>query len=161
VRGIIKDNLLYLRNYETDRWPTGNPETGYLNCDGGPTKTWILEAQRRGEEQPYWQWGFGKRGAEEMFDLAADPDCLHNLMDDPAYVDRGQSLQRQMVAELKAEGDPRMFGQGHLFDEYEIAQDNSRGYYERYMSGQAPKAGWVSPGDYELTPLDDNGKPIP
>ena len=36
---------------------------------------------------------------------------------------------------------------------FEIANDESRGYYERYMSGQAPKAPWVSPGDYETDPL--------
>ena len=42
IRGIHKNNLLYLKNYEIDRWPKGNPETGYLNTDGSPTKTEIL-----------------------------------------------------------------------------------------------------------------------
>jgi arylsulfatase A-like enzyme len=39
IRGIIMDDMLYLQNFETSRWPAGNPETGYLNCDGSPTKT--------------------------------------------------------------------------------------------------------------------------
>jgi len=34
IRGIIKDGYLYIRNFKTERWPSGNPETGYLNCDG-------------------------------------------------------------------------------------------------------------------------------
>ena len=39
VRGIIKDDWLYLHNFEPTRWPGGNPETGYLDTDGSPTKT--------------------------------------------------------------------------------------------------------------------------
>ena len=46
VRGILKDGYLYLRNFKPDRWPAGNPETGYLNCDGSPTKTYILNTRR-------------------------------------------------------------------------------------------------------------------
>lgn len=41
IRGIIRDGYLYLRNFEPERWPVGNPETGYLNTDGSPTKTLI------------------------------------------------------------------------------------------------------------------------
>ena len=44
MRGIVKGDFLYLRNYEPGRWPAGNPETGYLNCDGSPTKTELLNA---------------------------------------------------------------------------------------------------------------------
>ncbi|HYF00049.1 MAG TPA: sulfatase, partial [Planctomycetota bacterium] len=47
VRGIVRDGLMYLHNFEPSRWPACNPETGYLNCDGGPTKTVILEERRR------------------------------------------------------------------------------------------------------------------
>ena len=46
IRGIVTDGWLYLHNFEPDRWPAGNPETGYLNCDGSPTKTAILELRR-------------------------------------------------------------------------------------------------------------------
>ncbi|MHC4994952.1 MAG: sulfatase family protein, partial [Planctomycetota bacterium] len=42
IRGIVKDGVMYLENFEPDRWPIGNPETGYLNSDGSPTKTEIL-----------------------------------------------------------------------------------------------------------------------
>ena len=42
IRGIVKDNLLYIHNFETDRWPAGNPETGYLNIDGSPTKSVLI-----------------------------------------------------------------------------------------------------------------------
>jgi N-sulfoglucosamine sulfohydrolase len=60
-RGIIRDQVLYIRNYEPDRWPTGNPETGYLDTDGSPTKTEILYAGRLNREDPLWKLSFGRR----------------------------------------------------------------------------------------------------
>ena len=51
--------MIYLRNYEPDRWPAGNPETGYLNTDGSPTKTVILEARTIPGMKKYWEWNFG------------------------------------------------------------------------------------------------------
>ena len=39
IRGIRKGDHLYLHNFEPDRWPVGNPETGYLNTDASPIKT--------------------------------------------------------------------------------------------------------------------------
>ncbi len=61
IRGIVQQPYLYIQNFETDRWPAGNPETGYLNCDGSPTKTVCLQACNKPEEHKYWQWSFGKR----------------------------------------------------------------------------------------------------
>ena len=31
IRGICKGDWLYIQNYEVDRWPAGDPITGYLN----------------------------------------------------------------------------------------------------------------------------------
>ena len=42
-----------------------------------------------------------------------------------------------------------MFGNGHIFDEYEYAGDNSRNFYERYMNGEDINAGWVNESDFE------------
>ena len=47
VRGIVKGNYFYSRNFKPHRWPAGNPETGYLNTDGSPTKTEILNSPPR------------------------------------------------------------------------------------------------------------------
>ena len=109
IRGISKNDVLYIRNYEVERWPAGNPETGYLNCDGGATKTEILQARRAGRERRHWELAFGKRPAEELYDLKQDPDCLHNLADDPNRRSLKELLRRQMERELRAQGDPRMF----------------------------------------------------
>ena len=60
-----------------------------------------------------------------------------------------------MTARLEEQGDPRMFGQGYLFDEYPIHTDATRNFYERFMNGQLDKskAGWVNETDFEPEPL--------
>ena len=149
IRGIHKNDLLYLRNYEVTRWPAGNPETGYLNCDGGATKTAILQARREGKEKRHWQMAFGKRPAEELYDVSKDPDCIINLANDPKHRAVMQNLRRQMERELKAQGDPRMFGKGYLFDQYQYANPDGRNFYERFMRGEKLKANWVNESDFE------------
>ncbi|MHB1561763.1 MAG: sulfatase family protein, partial [Isosphaeraceae bacterium] len=69
ARGIRTPQYLFVRNYEPDRWPAGNPETSYPNCDNGPTKTLITSGFN-----PYYRLCFGKRLAEELYDLKSDPD---------------------------------------------------------------------------------------
>ncbi len=154
IRGILKGDLLYVRNYETNRWPAGNPETGYLNCDGGATKTFILDARRKNPSDAPWALCFGKRAAEELYDLKHDPDCLKNLAGDPDFADRKRQLEQQMVSELKSQNDPRMSGQGEVFEQYPYAEGARRGFYERYRAGEKLQTGWVSASDYEKEALD-------
>jgi N-sulfoglucosamine sulfohydrolase len=149
IRGIVKGNYLFVTNYETDRWPAGNPETGYLNCDGSPTKTQILNLNRSAQAPQYWQMSFGKRPAEELYHIQSDPECMHNLADDPEYASLKAELKSQMEAELTAEGDPRMLGKGDIFDTYKYADKKGVNFYERYFNGEAVGWGWVNEGDFE------------
>ena len=57
-----------------------------------------------------------------------------------------------MEAELKKQGDPRMAGQGHVFDEYPHANKGNVGFYERFMAGEKLPTGWVNASDYEKKP---------
>lgn len=147
VRGIIKENYLYTVNFKPDRWPAGNPETGYLNCDGGATKTVILE-RGHNETNSYWTLNFGKRPEEELYSLAEDPYCVNNLANEAALAGLKSQLRQQLFAELREQNDPRVLGRGDIFDQYEAATDG-RNYYERFMGGEKVKAGWVNPGDYK------------
>jgi len=153
TRGLVQGGWLYLRNFEPTRWPAGNPETGYLDCDGGATKTHILAARRENPADPHWALCFGKRPAEELYDLGRDPDCLRNLAAVAELSARRDALASRLFAELKAQGDPRMLGEGDIFDRYPYANESQAGFYERFMRGEAVKAGWVSESDFERTPL--------
>ncbi|MHC1762751.1 MAG: sulfatase [Verrucomicrobiia bacterium] len=155
TRGILQGNWLYLRNFEPSRWPAGNPETGYLDCDGGATKTFILQAHRMNPAHSQWALCFGMRPAEELYDLAADPDCLRNLADSATTASTKTCLADKLFAELRQQGDPRMFGQGDLFDRYPYANPDQANFYERFMRGEKPKAGWVSETDFE--PVEGGG----
>ena len=148
IRGIVRNGMLYIRNYEPTRWPSGNPETGYLNIDGSPTKTVVLNTRDDATQQQYWKWSFGKRPEEELYQISSDPDCLRNLANQPEYQGIKNQLADQMTAELKAQGDPRMFGKGYLFDEYEYADSKTKNFYERFMRGDSVEAGWVNKTDF-------------
>ncbi len=154
IRGIVKNDYLYVRNYEPDRWPAGNPETGYLNTDGSPTKTFILDHRQTSGLEKHWEMNFGKRPTEEFYNISTDPYCVRNLAFDPEVAPIMESMKTQMVAELKAQGDPRMFGRGAIFDEYVYASEDTRGFYERYTEGEELNAGWVNPTDFEEEELD-------
>ena len=155
IRGIFKGDYLYLRNFEPTRWPAGNPETGYLNCDGSPTKTQILDMRRDGTDPKYWTWSFGKRPKEQMFNVAKDPECMNDLAEKAEFADLKEDMKKQMVAELRQQKDPRMFGRGHIFDEYKYADKSGVNFYERYMRGDKLNSGWVNPTDFEKEPISE------
>lgn len=154
IRGIRIGDWLYLKNYDETRWPAGNPETGYLNVDGSPTKTLILNQRRTSETTEFWDLCFGRRPSEELYNVAKDPDCVNNVADAPENESLKAKLHEQMVAELKQQGDPRMFGRGDIFDAYPYSSAATDRFYERYTAGEKVNAGWVSPSDFEKKPVD-------
>ncbi len=154
IRGILKGNMLYLHNFETNRWPGGHPTTGYLNCDGSPTKTTVLEMRRRGESKAFWDLCFGKRPTAELYNLEQDQDCVLNLADSAMHAEVMASLKKQLFENLKAQGDPRMDGKGNVFDKYPYSGRSTDNFYMRYTSGEKVRAGWVNAGDFEKERLD-------
>ena len=151
IRGIVKDDLAYLENCEPSRWPACNPETGYLDTDASPTKTFILQARRDKGSDPFWSLCFGMRPGQELFDLAADRDCVTNLATKRAT--EVAALRTQMWAELKAQGDLRAIGRGAEYEAHPSADFKKNHFYERYMRGELLDAGWVIKSDYEKEPL--------
>jgi N-sulfoglucosamine sulfohydrolase len=153
VRGIFRDGFLYLRNFEPARWPMCDPITGYLNTDGSPTKTDILARNRQGVDHWRWELNFGRRPPEELYDLRGDVDCMTNLAADPVHDARRDALQRQLFSELQKQQDPRMAGQGAIFDRYPPV--GLPDFYTRYViKGEKPKAGWVDETDFEKPDFD-------
>jgi len=149
VRAIVKNNFFYAKNYEPDRWPSGNPETGYLDTDGSPTKTSLLAANRNGQYKNLWQLSFGKKGSEELYDISKDPFCMTNLVNNKSFDKVRNELKTQMELELKSQHDPRMFGKGYLFDQYPYGEPRVINFYERFMKGEKIKTNWVRDSDYE------------
>lgn len=151
IRGIVTADYLYLRNYEPARWPAGNPETGYLDTDGSPTKSLLLEQGRANRADRFWQLNFGLRPGDELYDLRSDRDCVRNLAADPAQAARLAALRLRLETKLKAQQDPRMAGQGQIFDAYRPT--SGAGFYEKFIAGEKPRAGWVNDSDFEPGPI--------
>ena len=149
IRGIVSGQYLYLYNFETERWPSGNPETGYLNTDGSPTKTVVLNGRKDPGRHLYWAQSFGKRPQEELFHIGIDPECITNLALHPELQVIRANLKNRLFTRLKKEKDPRMYGKGHVFDEYPYSRPEFRNFYNRYMGGEKINTGWVNESDYE------------
>ena len=122
VRAIRSGNLFYVHNFEPDRWPCGNPDLSFTDTDASPSKTLAMQS---GEKDPFWQHAFGKRPAEQLFDLASDPDCVVNLTAELAFAEKLTALRETLMSELKKQNDPRALGQGDVFDQYLSPRTNS------------------------------------
>lgn len=117
-RAIRTDDYLYVRNFKPNRWPVGNPEFGLLNCDGSPTKSFLTGLSQIDPDFRFYELSFGKRPEEELYDMRDDPDCVVNLAEDRKHFAIKTELWRQLQSELTAQGDPRILGQGDIFDFY-------------------------------------------
>ena len=118
VRCVRTPDYLYVRNYEPDRWPSGDPVTGFTEVDSSPTKSRVIELHEQGNDF-YYDHCFGKRPAEELFHIPSDEHCMKDLAQDEAYSEILSTLRDELVETLKATGDPRISGNGDIFDTYE------------------------------------------
>jgi len=123
VRGLRTPEYLYVHNFAPERWPVGNPETGYSNCDNSPTKTFMLSSF-----DDYYRLCFGFRPAEELYRITDDPECVHNLAAKAQLQPVRQRLREEMEKLLREEQDPRILGRGDVFDTYPYTGDRSHSY---------------------------------
>jgi hypothetical protein len=79
---------------------------------------------------------------------------MTNLVKVEAHRARKEALRIQMEQELIEQADPRMLGNGEVFDNYKYADKNGVNFYERYMKGEDVNHGWVNDSDFEEAPLD-------
>jgi arylsulfatase A-like enzyme len=123
VRALRTPEFLYIHNYFPERWPAGNPETDFGNCDPSPTKELLKSI---GGE--FYDMSFGKRTPDALYKLSDDPECVRNLAGDPFYQPTLARLREQMIGMLKAEQDPRALGNGAIFDTYKYVSGRAKGY---------------------------------
>ncbi len=133
-RALRTDDFLYIRNFKPDRWPQGNPgepENGdvldaptlmnntfvtFGDVDAGPTKAWVILNGETEYGRPFYDFAFGKRPGEELYDLHADPDQVVNVATQPGYGQVRAELRTRLLRLLRENGDPRVLGDGATFD---------------------------------------------
>jgi arylsulfatase A-like enzyme len=134
MRALRTAEFVYIRNFAPDRWPAGMPSAsgpfeaisadsweannrvGFADMDQGPTKAWLI-AHRN---DPKWKWhyefAFGKRPAEELYELRRDPDQVRNVAGDATYAAVKADLAHRLTTALIAARDPRVTGDGLTFE---------------------------------------------
>ena len=129
-RALRTTQYLYIRNFKPDRWPAGDPRTlrnngslgpmhgAYEDIDGGPTKNLLTQGYDDPVMGKFLQLAVAKRPTEELFDIAKDPGCLTNLVAEPAFAKVKNELAGQLMDYLKQTGDPRVTGNGDIWETY-------------------------------------------
>jgi N-sulfoglucosamine sulfohydrolase len=128
-RALRTHDYLYIRNYEPDRWPAGDPPL-YGDVDAhmlhypAPTKMYMLENRDDPRVAPLFELAFGKRPGEELFDLRRDPDQMNNVAGNPAYADVRRTMAAQLEEYLRATRDPRVVDDDIMWDTTMYYQPN-------------------------------------
>ncbi len=138
-RAIRTAGHSFIINFKPDRWPLGdpyrldgdNPPTvqelktrtfvTLADEDAGPTKAWLVMHRDHPDWRDHFDWVYGKRAGEELYDLAADPYETINLANDPEYADIRDRMRARLLAELEATGDPRLVDDGAYFENPPLA----------------------------------------
>jgi arylsulfatase A-like enzyme len=133
-RALRTQDFLYIINFEPDRWPMGDPKIvtksamvdydkmgkstvmAFADFDASPTKAWIVEHRNEEKNKLYYDFAFGKRPKEELYDLKDDPFQVVNIANNPKFKDIRLKMNQQLLSELKRTKDPRVLGDGQTFE---------------------------------------------
>ena len=126
VRAIRTQDHLYIINFKPDRWPSGNSRSlkqgitpsfdalandtyaAFPDIDASPSKAWMVEHRNDANMAPFLEFAWGKRPAEELYDLRKDPFQMNNLASNPEYETVRKKLRGELMTELQANNDPRL-----------------------------------------------------
>jgi len=122
-RAVRTKDFLYIRNFRPDRWPAGDPEKWksvgpFGDCDGSPSKDLILAHRDDPQIARYFQLSFGKRPAEELYEVTKDPHQILNVADRPEYAAAKKKLRRTLDKWMKDTKDPRATSNDDRWDHY-------------------------------------------
>ena len=135
-RAIRTKDFLYIRNFKPDRWPMGiapgygapdaampgydllekNTFAAFGDLDASPTKAWIVQHRNDPGMNKYFDFAFGRRPAEELYDLRKDSHQMQNVAAHPDYEVARHKLSGRLMLVLATSGDPRVIGDGSTFD---------------------------------------------
>jgi len=123
IRAIRTRDYLYIRNLRPNRWPAGDPKVylavgDYGDVDPSRTKAHLLAHRDDPAVKRVFALSFGKRPAEELYDLRTDPDQLVNVADAAAHTAVKQQLGAQIDRWMKDTNDPRVDPSYDGFDKY-------------------------------------------
>jgi uncharacterized sulfatase len=122
-RAIRTREFLYIRNFQPERWPAGDPELWkavgpFGDIDGGPAKDVVVQGRDDPKIGKFFRLACDKRPAEELYDVAKDPHELVNLADRPELAEVKQKLRSELERWMRDTGDPRTAGDDDRWDRF-------------------------------------------
>ena len=93
-----------------------NTFVAFGDLDASPTKAWIATHRDDPGYDKYFDFAFGRRPAEELYDVKADPHQINNLAGNPKYAQAQKQIADRLMKILKETGDPRVTGAGDTFE---------------------------------------------
>lgn len=147
IRGIRTKEFLYLWNLRPDRWPAGDPKVyfavgDYGDVDNSKAKLFILASSSDPAVVPFFELNFGKRPAEELYDLNKDPQQIHNVAGILEYAASQKMLRAQVERWMRDTADPRVDPNFNGWDNYPYFGPP---IVEMRKNQQKPKAGSQNP----------------
>ena len=134
MRALRTADFVYIRNFRPERMPMGDAKTafdpkvlagnalteetriGFADMDSSPTKEWLVRHRDDPQWKRHFEIAFGRRPAEELYDLRKDPDQVNNVAADPAYAKARTEMAETLMKRLTEAGDPRVTGDGLTFE---------------------------------------------
>ncbi len=120
-RAIQTFDFLYIRNYEPDRWPAGDPPLfgdvdAHMLHYPSPTKMHVLINREDPNIEPLFNLAFDKRPPEELYDLRNDPYQMVNVANRDEYSGPKEKLAERLEDYLIKTKDPRTLGKELRWD---------------------------------------------
>ena len=129
-RAIRTEDYLLIRNFKPERWPAGAPQKfaddgalgpmhgGYHDIDAAPSLAYLIDNREDTEIRYYFHLSVDLRPEYELYHIQQDPGCLINLVSAPGYAPTLQTLKEQLNNFLLNTSDPRVLGNGDIFETY-------------------------------------------
>jgi arylsulfatase A-like enzyme len=112
MRAIRTHDFLYIRNFQPDRWPAGDPNgledfgaepfsfeelagqtfLALADIDAGPTKAFLVRRRNEPGIRPMYSLAAGKRPDRELYDLRKDPFQIRNVAAEAGYAETAKRL---------------------------------------------------------------------
>lgn len=133
-RAIRTKDFLFVINFRPDRWPLGDPyrldgdnppsarelteetRVSLPDEDAGPAKAWLVGMRNDPKWGSLFEHAYGKRPAEELYDLKKDPHQMKNVAERSEYESERKKLRQRLMEELRKTGDPRLIDDGRFFE---------------------------------------------
>ena len=117
MRSVVDSRWLYIHNFRPDL-PYVQPLDYMFRARG--YQSWA-KAAREGKLTPATAMFWGEKPTEELYDMQADPDSVHNLAGDPAQRERLDRMRAALAKRVIANCDNGFLPEGSALEGYDAS----------------------------------------